>query len=154
MPPRLRFLPRCFELFRDPDRSRHDRAHIVNNQRREFPAYEPQQDKRGYFSDVSARAANELEVGAGEVVGADSGEEVGGRVESANGFVVCPDGFETGFVESGVGFAKAVIVFIGWGLGVFGGKVEGRGMRCRGGIESCRGGELLGDGLEGDWGFG
>ena len=154
MPPRLRFLPRRFELFRDPYRSRHNRAHIINNERREFPTYHPQQDERRYFPDISARAANELEVCAGEEVGADSGEEIGGRVKSANGFVVCPDGFETGFVESGVGFAKVVVVFVGWDLGVFGGEVEGWGVGCRGGIESCGGGELLGDGLEGDWSFG
>ena len=92
-----------------------------------------------------------MEVCAGEEVGADGGEEVGGRVEGADGFVVCPDCFETGFVESGVGFAEAVIVFVGWGFGVFGGEFEGWGMGCRGGIESCGGGDLLGDGLEGNW---
>ena len=95
-----------------------------------------------------------MEVCAGEEAGADSGVEVGGRVESANGFVIRPDGFETGFVESGIGFAQAVIVFVGWGFGVFGGEVEGWGVGCRGGIESCGGRELLGDGLEGDWRFG
>ena len=95
-----------------------------------------------------------MEVCAGEVVGADGGEEVRGRVEGADGFVVCPDGFETGFVECGVGFAEAVIVFVDWGFGVLRGEVEGWGVGCRGGVESCRGGELLGDGLEGDWRFG
>lgn len=57
------------------------------------------------------------------MVGADGGEEVGGRFESADGFVVCPDGFETGFVEGGVGFAEVVVIFVDWGLGVFGGEV-------------------------------
>ena len=55
------------------------------------------------------------------MVGADGGEKVGGRVEGADAFVVCPDGFETGFIEDGVGFAEAVIVFVDWGARVLGG---------------------------------
>lgn len=77
-----------------------------------------------------------MEVCAGEDVAVDSAVEVGGRVESANGFVVCPDGFETSFVEGGVGFAEAVVVFVVWCFGIFGGEVKGRWMGCRGGVES------------------
>ena len=71
-----------------------------------------------------------MEVCAGELAGADGEVEVGGRVESANGFVVCPDGFETGFVEGGVGFAEAVIVFVVWGFWVSRGEVEWRWVGC------------------------
>ena len=71
-----------------------------------------------------------MEVCASQLVGVDGKVEVGGRIESADGFVVCPDGFETGFVESGVGFAEAVIVFVVWGFGVSGGEVEGWRVGC------------------------
>ena len=119
-----------------------------------------------------------MEVCASEGVVGDSVVEIGGRVESANGFIVCPDGFETGFVEGGVGFAEAVIVFVIWGFGISGGEVEGVGLGLglfffyfgvlgpagggavggrrggRGGIESFGIGDLLGDSLEGNWRFG
>lgn len=92
-----------------------------------------------------------MEVCAGDFVGVESAVKLGGRVESANGFVVCPDGFEAGFVEGGVGFAETVIVFVVWGVGFSGGEVEGRWVGCGRGIESFGVGDLLRNRLEGNW---